>query len=384
MTPQLPLAWLQLTREKTRLMTAIAGIAFADILMFVQVGFQNALYDSALGPHNSINGELVLVNSTYQTIFSMKNFSRRQLYRVRSIEGVRSVSPVYIGSADWKNPENGTSRLILAFGVDPVEPTLNLPEVNENIDRLKSIDLVLFDRASRPEYGPIANLFQKDPNLEVEVNEVRLNVVELFTLGATFSAEGNLVTSDLTFLRIFDDRDPDDIEVGVIQLESDTDIERVKQEIDRIISSEVKVLTREEFASAEREYWANSTGIGFIFDLGMFVGFIVGLVIVYQILYSDVSDHLPEYATLKAMGYRDSYLLKVLIQEAIILAILGYLPGLGVSWWLYEMTRKSTLLPIFMTTSRAVAMLSITIFMCAISAAIAVRKLREADPADVF
>ncbi|NEO26933.1 MAG: ABC transporter, partial [Kamptonema sp. SIO4C4] len=117
----LPIAWLQLTREKTRLMTAIAGIAFADVLMFVQVGFQSALYASALGPHNSINGELVLVNSTYQTIFSMKGFSRRQLSRLRAIEGVENVSPVYIGSADWKNPENGTSRVILAFGIDPVQ-----------------------------------------------------------------------------------------------------------------------------------------------------------------------------------------------------------------------------------------------------------------------
>ncbi|MDC0833379.1 ABC transporter permease DevC [Geitlerinema sp. CS-897] len=380
----LPIAWLQLTREKTRLMTAIAGIAFADVLMFVQVGFQSALYASALGPHNSINGELVLVNSTYQTIFSMKGFSRRQLYRLRAIEGVEDVSSMYIGSADWKNPENGTSRVILAFGIDPVQPTLNLPEVRENLDRLTEIDRVLFDRASRPEYGAIESLFQQNPALEVEVNETRMRVVGFFTLGASFSAEGNFICSDLTFLRIFKNRDPEQIEVGVIHLESGVDIETAKQEIQQFITSDTKVLTREEFANMERDYWANSTGIGFIFSLGVFVGFLVGLVIVYQILYSDVSDHLPEYATLKAMGYRDSYLLKVLIQEAIILAVLGYLPGLGVSWWLYELTRTSTFLPIYMTVSRALNLLLITIVMCSISGAIAIRKLRDADPADVF
>ena len=142
--------------------------------------------------------------------------------------------------------------------------------------------------------------------------------------------------------------------------------------------------TTEEFAQIERDYWANGTGIGFIFGLGVGVGFIVGIVIVYQILYSDVSEHLPEYATLKAMGYGDSYLLGVLLQEALLLAVLGYLPSVVLALGLYQAAFAATLLPISMTTRRAVTVLIMTIVMCSASGAIAMRKLRAADPADIF
>jgi len=118
--------------------------------------------------------------------------------------------------------------------------------------------------------------------------------------------------------------------------------------------------------------------------MGTIIGFIVGTVIVYQILYSEVADHLPEYATLKAMGYTQKYLLVVVLQEALILAILGYIPGFTFAIFLYDLARNATLLPIVMTSSRAVMVLVLTILMCFTSGAIAVQKLRAADPADIF
>ncbi|MFN6394244.1 MAG: FtsX-like permease family protein, partial [Aphanizomenon sp.] len=134
----------------------------------------------------------------------------------------------------------------------------------------------------------------------------------------------------------------------------------------------------------EKDYWANGTGIGFIFGLGVIVGFIVGIVIVYQILYSDVSDHLPEYATLKAMGYTDNYLLLVLLQEALLLAVFGYLPAFLLSFGIYQLTFTATLLPIAMKLDRAINVFILTIIMCTFSGAIAMQKLRSADPADIF
>ncbi|MGK7876782.1 MAG: ABC transporter permease DevC [Xenococcaceae cyanobacterium] len=380
---KLPLAWLQITREKTRLLTAIAGIAFADILMFIQIGFQNALYASANGPHYSIQGDLVLVDSKYKTIFYMQSFSRDNLYQALAVDGVESVSSLYIGSADWINPINLNSRSILVFGIDPAKPSLNFPEVNDNLDKLKRLDEILFDRASRPEYGPVAEYVNQGKLFEAEVNDIRVKVSGLFSLGASFSAEGNFITSDLTFCRIFE-RNSNQIEVGVINLKPNGNLEIVRDNIQLRLPDNVKILTIEEFASIEREYWANNTGIGFIFSLGTLMGFIVGAVIVYQILYSDVADHLPEYATLKAMGYKDTYLLSVLVQESLILSIFGYFPGLMISWWMYNLTRSATLLPIFMGFNLAVLVFFLTILMCIISVTIAVRKLREADPADIF
>jgi putative ABC transport system permease protein len=114
------------------------------------------------------------------------------------------------------------------------------------------------------------------------------------------------------------------------------------------------------------------------------VGFIVGIVIVYQILYTDVANHLPEYATLKAMGYSDRYLLGVLLQESLLLAILGYIPGFLISLGLYQLAFAATMLPIGMKVERAVFVLVMTFAMCSFSGVIAIQKLRSADPADVF
>jgi len=379
-----PLALRQLMKEKTRLAIAIAGIAFADLLMFVQLGFEGALYDAAIKPHRSLQADLVLINPQLQTLFAVKSFPRERLQQALSYEGVESVSPLYFATGQWRNPETRLSRAILVWGVDPARPAFRSTEVTQNLDSLKQLDQVLFDQAGRPEYGAIGEWFKRDGSVETELNGKVVKVKGLFTNGASFAADGNVITSDSTFLQLFRDRKPELIEVGLITLKQGTDLEKVRSELIAGLPNDVKVLTTEGFAQIEKEYWANGTGIGFIFGLGVGVGFIVGIVIVYQILYADVSDHLPEYATLKAMGYTDRYLLGVLIQEALLLAILGYIPGLILSFGLYQLAYAATLLPIVMTIERSISVFILTIVMCSASGAVAMRKLRSADPADVF
>ncbi len=379
-----PLAWLQLTKEKTRLTVAIAGIAFANILIFIQMAFQEALFDAAVKPHRNLQADLVLINPQFQTLFSVKSFSRERLYQVLADQEVASVSPLYIGTAQWRNPETRLERAILVWGIDPVQPTFKLPEVQQQHERLKLLDQVLFDQAGRPEYGAIADWFSQRSSVETEVNGKAIQVAGLFTLGASFAADGNVIASDSTFLQIFPERQPESIEVGLINLKPGADLEVVQARLSTALPQDVRVLTVEEFAEVEKTYWANGTGIGFIFGIGVVMGFIVGIVIVYQILYSDVSDHLPEYATLKAMGYTDRYLLGTLMQEALLLACLGYIPGFALSFGLYQLTYAATMLPIGMTTNRAISVFVLTIIMCFTSGAIAMRKLQTADPADIF
>ena len=114
------------------------------------------------------------------------------------------------------------------------------------------------------------------------------------------------------------------------------------------------------------------------------MGFVVGVVIVYQILYTDVSDHLPEYATLKAIGYSDWILLGVILQEALILAILGFIPGYFASYGVYQLLVVITRVPLTMKAAVAVQVFILTLVMCSLSGVIAMNKLRSADPADVF
>jgi len=379
----IPLAWLQLSRERVRLVIALVGIAFAAILMFMQLGFQAALYDSTTRFHQSLKGDLVLISATSKSLGYMNSFSWRRLYQTLSFDGVESASPVYVGFSDWKNPYKGNFRTIYLYGFELGKPTFNFPEIDQYINQLKLKENILFDRASRLEYGPIAVNFAKRP-ITTELGGKQVNVVGLFTLGPSFGADGNVIMSDFNFLEIFPQRRLGEIEIGLVQLKPEADPQALLGRMRAILPNDVKILTHQEFIEFEKHYWQTSTAIGFIFTLGVGMGFTVGTVIVYQILYADVSEHLAEYATLKAIGYKNAYLEFVVFQEAMILAFLGYIPGFAVSLGLYDLAKSATFLPLGMQFNRALLVLILTFVMCSISGLIAVRRLRKADPADIF
>ena len=378
-----PLAWRQLIKEKARLMVAIGGIAFADVLMFFQLGMLDALYDSATNPHRRLEADLLMINPQVKTLIDMSTFPRARLQQTLAYDEIESAYPVYVDFAPWRNPDTHLKKNILVWGFDPVNPAFALSQEEGNLEQLQMLNRILFDRASRPEYGAIAQLFLTEGTLEAQVNDRVVETVGLFEMGASFGADGNLIVSDSTFFNLLRDRNPTQVDIGIIKLIPDADINTVKAQLKAGLPNDVEILTVSEFTQLEIDYWANQ-GTGFIFNLGVFVGFFVGLIIVYQILSSNVSEHLPEYATLKAMGYSDRKLLIMLMQEALILAALGFIPGFVVSVGLYKVTYAATLLATGMKTNRAVIVLLLTILMCAISGAIATKKLRSADPADIF
>jgi putative ABC transport system permease protein len=384
MFKKIPLAWLQLSHEKIRLLVAIAGISFADILMFMQLGFRDALFDSAVKFHTNVSGDVFLVGPQSTALIAMKSFPRRRLYQALAVDGVESVTPIYLGFEIWKNPEEKNTRQIMVIGFNPADKQLfKLPGVAENIDKMRLQDTYLFDDKSRTQFGPIDKLFASGKKVETEVGGRKIDIGGLFSLGASFGADGNIMTSDTNFVRLFK-RDAGLIDVGVIKLKPEADVKATIAAMKSYYPKDVKVFSKEEFIDFEKSYWQTGTSIGFIFTLGTIMGFIVGIVIVYQILYTDVADHLSEYATLKAMGYTDFYLLTVVFQEALILSIVGFFPGMLAAVGLYTMTRNATNLPLLMTVARATTVLILTMIMCTISGAIAVRKLRAADPADMF
>lgn len=384
MNHKLFLAWLQLSRERARLLVALAGIAFAVILMFMQLGFQAALYESATRIHQSLNADIVLINPRSRALISMNNFSRRRLYQALGVDGVESINAMYVGLGTWKSPESQRDRAILVLGIDPTKISLHIPEINQYRDQIKLEDVAILDRVSRPEFQPFIQTVAQGKTIMPEVNNRRIKVVALFTVGSSFGSDALLITSDVNFLRLFKAREPGEINVGLVKAKLSVDVQNIVTNLRRTLPEDVDVLTHDEFVEFEKNYWRKNTAIGFVFTLGAIMGFIVGNVIVYQVLYTNVSDHLAEYATLKAMGYRDSYLLGIVFQEALILAVLGYIPGFAITLGLYDLTKRATSLPTAMDLSRGLWVLALTILMCFISGAIAVRKLRSADPADIF
>lgn len=379
-----PLSWLQLSHEKARLLIALAGIGFADMLMFIQLGFQTALFDSSVTFHKALQGDIFLMSPQSDALGFTEPFSERRLYQSAAVDQVESVVPIYLNYGSWKNPIERNTRTILTIGFNPAQNPVNFPGIKENIDQIKLPDVVLFDKKSRAEFGTIADLLEQNGEVKAEVSSRKVTVRGLFSMGASFAADGNIITSDTNFLRLFDDRQKGLIDVGIINLKPGADIELAKANLKTKLPKDVEIFDREEFIQEEISYWQNATAIGFIFTLGTAIGFVVGTVIVYQILYTDVANHLSEYATLKAMGYRDSYFVILVFQEAVILAVLGFLPGYAIASGLYGLAAGATALPLAMTVNRATTVLILTVIMCCASGSVAVRKLSAADPADIF
>jgi putative ABC transport system permease protein len=306
------------------------------------------------------------------------------LYRLRAHPDVEAVFPVCVGGGPWKNPWTGRPRTIFILGVDLQEATLDLPGMAKSLDELRHVDTALFDAASRPEFGPVAEKLAAGEVVEAEVNRRRLRIRGTVKLGASFAADGNLILSQANFLRLFPERKAGVIDVGLIRLKPGADRVAVERDIRAMVGRDLRVFNADDYIRYERDYWADATAIGTIFTQGVFMGFLVGFVIVYQILHSDVTAHLPQYATLKAMGYSDSSLTSAVMFEALIISVLGYGPGVLLSLALYQLTASAANLAMAMSVERAMQVFVITLLMCGMSGLLALRQLRRADPADVF
>jgi putative ABC transport system permease protein len=382
----LPLAWRQLSFNRMRLFVALCGISFADILIFSQLGLSAILYDGVTRIHEHLQGDLFL-SAKGAKYLGDDTFNRSRIYQAAAVEGVAAASPFYYNDVRWINPwdKKQTSRIsIIAF--NPVQPVLNLSQVNRQLDRITIADRFLFDTKSSDKLGAVVEKLQQGKTVTTEITKGKnrkITIVGAYTLGSSFVREGHLVTSDWNYVRVFGKESIEQVHLGVISLKPGTNLVRVQQTIAARLPKDVQVMTKEELIAAEKKYWSEDPS-GIVLDFGAMMGFIVGVIVVYQILFTDVTDHLTEYATLKAMGYADRQLLLVVFQEAIILAILGFLPGFGCSLWIYGVLGDLTKIPLVMRTDVVIKVFILTISMCLISAAIAMRKLQSADPADIF
>ncbi|MCP9812462.1 MULTISPECIES: ABC transporter permease DevC [Synechococcus] len=381
---KIPLAWLLLTRQPVRLAIALAGISFAGILMFMQLGFRDGLFDASVTIHRLFDADLVLTSPRSMSSISMAGFPERRLIQTLADPEVADVSPVHWNFVLWRNPETRTTRSILALGFEPSDPLLIDPLVQKQSSFLRQKGRVLFDERSRNEFGPVAEWFRNGKTVDSEVAGVRLRVAGLVQLGPSFGADGNMIISRETFRSIIPNSSKGSIELGLIRLIPGSDPILVANRLKEQLPNDITIFTKEQFIEFEKNYWRSSTAIGFIFTLGAAMGFVVGCVIVYQILYGDVSDHLAEYATLMAMGYRLKDLLAVVAREGLLLALIGYLPAYAAGEGLYALIRTSTKLPVAMEFNRAFLVLSMILVMCLGSALLAMRKLVDADPAEIF
>ncbi len=384
MGQRIALSWLQLKHEKMKLFAAVMGVMVSVVLMWMQLGLMKALFASAVVFHGSLDGELIVIHSQYEHLLHCKQFSSRLLYRLRGSSDVMDLFSIYLAPVEWKNPWNGEMRSMQCYGVETQTPSLTLPGFEEQMHHLRRTDAFLYDRLGRPRFGEVAGANALEQIIEPEINRRRMTLAGIIDLGASFGIDGNIVVSHANFLRLFSERNSGEIDIGVVKLRPGVSVPQVQQQFQALLGKEVSVLTREQFKDVELAYWQSATPIGIIFSAGTVVGFFIGFIVVYQILYTDVTNHLPHYATMKAMGFSGRYLNRLVFEQSVLLATLGFIPGTLVAAALYAGLRRVTQLPLSIEPGRGLALAVITVAMCVFSGMLAVRKLKSADPADVF
>jgi putative ABC transport system permease protein len=387
-----PLVLLNLLHQPVRTGVAILGVSFAVLLLFMQLGFYGSAEKSATTLYDALDFDLVLLSSNYINITRPRSFPRYRIYQALEHRDVAGVWPFYIDWETWRIRDGNHQRraiLVLAFGLDdPVfvrESVFRQEPAEECLSRLRTPDTVLMDTSTRKYFGP------RHRGVETEINRTTIQVVGEFTIGTGYGADGMVMTSERTYARLHDPRALEQAALGLIRLKGSARnrVDAVKTELSQFLYTtdprdEVHILTRAEAKEREEDYWMHRTSVGVIFQLGVFVALIVGVIFVYQVIATDIRDHYAEYATLQAIGYTPGYLSRVVLGQALVLAVAGYIPSFLLALGLYELGRQEEKLLLAMTWTRAVGVLLLSIAMCSLSGLLALRKVKAADPAELF
>ncbi|MEO1190239.1 MAG: ABC transporter permease DevC [Pseudomonadota bacterium] len=380
-----PLGWLQLAHHKSRFAVAIAGVAFAGILVFMQLGFLNMLIDTTVTIHKKLDADIVLVSIDGRDMVNAGSFPRRRLLQALGVEGVADVEALYIRNVQWIKPSDRESGAVLVLALRPDFPGFLDPELNAQVATLTLPGSALFDVGSRGDYTAFIEEVAAGARPQTEVNGKRVTIEGLFHFGASFAAESILLTSADTLGILDGQYDAGAVSIGLVQLAPGYDVAEVVAAINAVIGDDETIArSREDFIDHSRSRLAVDSPISFVFSFGAVIGLIVGTVIVVQILTSDVQDHMAEYATFKAMGFKTGYLLGIVYEQSAVLTLFGFLPALGTSLLLYEVISAGVGMEMTMTWERVLTVLGLTIAMCAFSGTLAMRRVVAADPAEVF
>lgn len=375
---KVPLAWRILTYDKRRTGLALIGIFMAILLVFVELGFFYAVPRGGLLLYDNMRFDLLLASNEYEYQAQPGTFPLGQLDRVRASPDVQEAAPLYFGFAKWKSGEGGVWPDVFVIGFDPASHIFVPDSITQQTNVLERADTVLADSATRPMFGPL------DTGRVVEIDDRKMTIGGQYVLGTGFMGLGVVLASTANFARLFPLRGLGIVNLGAIQLKPGVDPDRAAADLRKLIGSGTQIFTRKQLDAHETAYWTTRTSVGIIFGSGLLISFVVGIMIVYQIVSTQVSRQLPQFATLKAVGYRDRSLIATVSAMSLLIVIAGFLPALGAALGLYSVIRQETLLPVMMSEMRLLAVFAAAIAMALVSALLSVGGLRRADPADVF
>lgn len=386
--PKLPLALLQLKDSPVKTLAAAAGICFSNVLVFFQLGLLNAIYQSQDRPYSALDGEIVIVSSRFSRLSQTPVIWSSDVMRAQGVEGVEKVSLLSIGLATVLVLPDGYTTNAQVYAIDPSNSALSTVKAQLNLPLLDLKDRASIDVLSRPSY--VKNTKQSLVNsreYQTNIGNNRLFINSTALIGSTFASDLSLVMSQENLLQYLPGRNPYQTNIGVVRVENGFSTESVLNTLRQRVfppGYHIQALSLDQVKDIELVYWQTHTALTFIFGLGVLVGFVVSGIILYQILYSDVIGHLPEYATLLALGYTEGFVIRVVFTQALLLVILSFPFALGISIGLYNAMSNSTNLLIFMTASRASLVLLLSSATSMFSCYLATNQLRKVDPSTLY
>ncbi len=372
----LTLAFRNLFHDRIRLAVTLVGILFSIVLVAVQLG----LY---LGAARMITANIEQARADlWITAFGAKSFEdgglllgTRERHQALATPGVKAVEPIVVKFAEWRKPGGGSTRVVVV-GADAEDGGLapwNL--VAGTWEDVKAPDGVAVDSTYLNDLG-VEGI---GDTAQIAMGRVRITAL---TDGIRSFTQSPYVFTPLMRARHLFGAPQDLSTFQLVQLEDGADTEAVRSDLLRRLES-AEVLTRQEFIDRSLTQWLFRTGAGVALIGGALLGILVGTVIVAQTLYSSTKDHLNEFATLRALGSSSGYIHKVILAQAGLSAVIGYLLGMAIAM-IVVMASQSTPLPIVMTPQLALALFTLTVGMCAISAVSAIVKVTKIDPVVVF
>ncbi len=374
----LRLAWQNVTHKKWRAAASLGGVAFTILLMFMQLGIFSAAEKSADLVYHAIDFDLVLSSPQYVFMVNAGTLSRDVAVRALDVPGVESAKPFYASFTLIRSVSDKLRRGILLMGIDPNQSPMKDPAIVEQAHLLHQPDTTLIDREARGEFGP------RDVGMSIDLGSGNAKIVGNYKLGTGFIAGADAIVSDHTYCRLLPGRRVDRPNLIFVKANQGQSIERLAHRLRLSVGPDVRVWTQPEIIAAEKNYFVNIKPIGIMFRSGTVVGFLVGAVTLYQILSTQVASHIRELATMKAMGYPDRSVFGLVVLEGFIYAVFGFIPAYFGGEVLYKVLREAAKVPVSMTVERAITVFVLTLIMCAISSMLAARKVRTADPAELF
>ena len=372
------LAWRILTHDKGRTALAVAGVFLAIVLVFVQLGFFIAVPRGGMLLYDRTRFDLLVASTAYEYQVQPGEFPVSQLDRAKTAPEVALAAPLYFGSAKWRSGADGKAPDVFVIGLNPQAQIFTSEDLNRQLAILDQADTALVDSATRPMFGPLT------AGRVVEIDGDKLKIGGDYVLGTGFMGLGVILISAKNFGRLFPFRNLDQVNLGLIQLKPGVDPDRAAASLRKLLGTDVQIFTHPKLEAHETAYWTTRTSVGLLFGSGLIVSFIVGVMVVYQILATQVSRQLPQFATLKAVGYGDTFLSGTVITMALLIVLAGFFPALAAALGIYAVIREETLLPVEMSGARIAAVFAATLAMAAASALLSMGSLRRADPADLF